>query len=138
MGGVEVLEGLVISKTKAPLVKGVMPNTLSIRHALVLVTLDATVQSWELGPKLVRLGEKPKPGYVVEYVTSAVLRVRTVLAPADSFAAIRALIKFGIAIAAIIKMIATTISNSIKEKPFFLCITESPLGSLLISSFSDT
>jgi hypothetical protein len=34
-----------------------------------------------------------------------------------SFAAIRDRSKLGIAIAAMIKMIATTISNSIKEKP---------------------
>src|SRR5215467_7516221 len=95
-----------------------------MRHALVLVTLAGSVQSRPLGPRLVRLGEKPAPGYVVEYVTSAVLRVRTVLAPADSLAAIRALIKFGIAIAAMIKMIATTMSSSIKEKPFCLCIRD--------------
>src|SRR6266480_3016355 len=35
-----------------------------------------------------------------------------------SFAAIRDLRRFGIAIAAMIRMIATTISNSIREKPF--------------------
>jgi hypothetical protein len=35
-----------------------------------------------------------------------------------SFAAIRDRSKFGIAMAAMIKMIATTISNSIREKPF--------------------
>jgi hypothetical protein len=34
-----------------------------------------------------------------------------------SLAAMRARSKFGIAIAAMIRMIATTISNSIKEKP---------------------
>jgi hypothetical protein len=36
----------------------------------------------------------------------------------DSFAAIRARSKFGIAMAAMIRMIATTINNSISEKPF--------------------
>jgi hypothetical protein len=36
----------------------------------------------------------------------------------DSFAAIRDRRRFGIAMAAMIKMIATTISNSIREKPF--------------------
>src|SRR5208282_162132 len=43
----------------------------------------------------------------------------------DSFAAIRARNRFGMAIAAMIKMIATTISNSISEKPFcfFKCVT---------------
>src|SRR5438132_12983455 len=35
-----------------------------------------------------------------------------------SFAAIRDLRRFGIAMAAMIRMIATTISNSIREKPF--------------------
>src|SRR5678815_6154219 len=44
--------------------------------------------------------------------------VRIELAAADSLAAIRARSKLGIAIAAMIKMIATTISNSINEKPF--------------------
>jgi len=37
---------------------------------------------------------------------------------ADSFALIRARSKFGMAIAAMIKMIATTIKSSISEKPF--------------------
>src|SRR5437773_11542030 len=36
----------------------------------------------------------------------------------DSFAAIRDLRRFGIAMAAMIRMIARTISNSIREKPF--------------------
>src|SRR3954447_133406 len=44
--------------------------------------------------------------------------VRIELTADDSFAAIRARSRLGIAIAAMIKMIATTISNSIKEKPF--------------------
>jgi hypothetical protein len=54
--------------------------------------------------------------------------VRTALTEADSLAAIRARSKFGIAIAAIIRMIATTISNSISEKPvcFRISFTFSP------------
>src|SRR5262249_4541737 len=44
--------------------------------------------------------------------------VRMVLAADDSLAAMRARSRFGIAIAAMIKMIATTISNSISDKPF--------------------
>src|SRR5438270_6171127 len=36
----------------------------------------------------------------------------------DSFAEMRARSRFGIAMAAMIRMIATTISNSISEKPF--------------------
>lgn len=51
---------------------------------------------------------------------SAVLMVRTEATAEDSFAAMRARKKFGIAIAAIIRMIATTINNSIKEKPIFV------------------
>src|SRR6266849_3042942 len=38
-----------------------------------------------------------------------------------SFAVMRARTRFGTAIAAMIKMIATTISNSISEKPLCLC-----------------
>src|SRR5215472_11370816 len=40
-----------------------------------------------------------------------------------SLAAMRERIKFGIAMAAMIKMIATTISNSISEKPFCFFIS---------------
>src|SRR5215472_15861551 len=45
----------------------------------------------------------------------------------DSLAAIRARSKFGIAIAAMIRMIATTISSSISEKPFCFRISKFPL-----------
>src|SRR6266478_5656747 len=45
----------------------------------------------------------------------------------DSFAAIRARNRFGIAIAAMIRMMATTISNSISEKPFCFRIQNCPL-----------
>src|SRR5216684_3991456 len=44
--------------------------------------------------------------------------VRTEPTAEDSFAAIFERSKFGIAMAAMIRMIATTISNSIREKPF--------------------
>jgi hypothetical protein len=44
------------------------------------------------------------------------------LAADDSLAAILARSKFGIAMAAIIKIIATTINSSMREKPFCLCI----------------
>ncbi len=47
-----------------------------------------------------------------------------VLAAAESLAAIRARSKLGMAMAAMIKMIATTISSSIKEKPFCLRIRD--------------
>src|SRR5256885_2216305 len=44
--------------------------------------------------------------------------VRTELTADDSLAAMRARSRFGMAIAAMIRMMATTISNSISEKPF--------------------
>jgi len=43
-----------------------------------------------------------------------------------SFAAIRDRRRFGIAMAAMIRMIATTISNSIREKPFCCFFMLSP------------
>src|SRR5436305_10488795 len=51
-----------------------------------------------------------------------VLMVRIEATADDSFAAMRARSRFGIAIAAMIRMIATTISSSISEKPFCLRI----------------
>jgi hypothetical protein len=50
-------------------------------------------------------------------VTSAVLSVRSDPTAEAWLAAIRERSKFGIAIAAMIRMIATTINNSISEKP---------------------
>src|SRR5207244_11347132 len=52
------------------------------------------------------------------YVTSAVPIVRTEPAAEDSLAAIFERSKFGMAMAALIRMIATTIKSSIREKPF--------------------
>src|SRR5438034_3303120 len=49
------------------------------------------------------------------------------LAADDSLAEIRARSKFGMAIAAIIKIIATTINSSINEKPFFVYASSIPL-----------
>src|ERR1700736_5400159 len=51
--------------------------------------------------------------------------VRSEAAAEESLAAIRARIKFGIAIAAMIRIIATTISSSISEKPFCFRIARS-------------
>ena len=48
--------------------------------------------------------------------------VRREPAAEDSFADILARIRLGIEIAEMIKMIATTISNSIREKPFCLLL----------------
>ena len=57
---------------------------------------------------------------------AAVLIVRTDPTAEASLAAIRERSKFGIAIAAMIKMIATTISNSMSEKPFCFLFIFSP------------
>src|SRR6478609_8875842 len=54
--------------------------------------------------------------------------VRIELTADDSLAAIRARSRLGMAIAAIIRMIATTISNSISEKPFCFRISLVPLS----------
>jgi hypothetical protein len=59
----------------------------------------------------------PTAGYAELYAISAVVSCRTDAEAEDSFAAIRARNKFGIAMAAIIRMIATTINNSINENP---------------------
>src|SRR6266849_162743 len=56
--------------------------------------------------------------------------VRTEATADDSLAAIRARSKFGMAIAAMIRMIATTISNSISEKPFCFRISFSLFSDL--------
>src|SRR5690348_1140884 len=60
---------------------------------------------------------KPMP-YVELYVTSAVRIVLSEPTADASFAAMRERSRFGIAIAAMIRMIATTINSSISEKPF--------------------
>src|SRR5882757_5738314 len=65
-----------------------------------------------------RVAEYPMLGQVAAYVVSPVSIVRADCAVAASFAVIFDLSKFGMAMAAMIRMIATTISNSIREKPF--------------------
>src|SRR5713226_9821319 len=87
----------------------------SIKQALVDV---AVVQG--AAPQRAASVPKPTVGYVVENVTSAVLIVRREPTAEDSFAAMRDRSKFGMAMAAIIRMIATTIRSSINEKPFWL------------------
>jgi hypothetical protein len=64
---------------------------------------------------------KPTVGYAELYEISAVFKVRIDATEDDSFAAMRARNRLGIAIAAIIKMIATTMSNSMSEKPVSAC-----------------
>src|SRR5690349_11742376 len=73
-------------------------------------------------PRFVRELVKPWAGYVALYEISAVLMVRNDPTADDSLADIRARIRFGMAIAAMIRMMATTISSSISEKPFCFCI----------------
>lgn len=68
---------------------------------------------------------KPTVGYAELYEICAVFKVRIDATEDDSFAAIRARNRFGMAIAAIIKMIATTMSNSMSEKPFCFCMSPS-------------
>src|ERR1700722_5352836 len=79
-------------------------------------------------PKLVSAAPKPTP-HVEEEDTSPVTMERTEPTAEASLAAMRARSKFGIAMAAMIKIIATTISNSINEKPFCFLFIVSP-GSL--------
>src|SRR5271163_2860744 len=57
---------------------------------------------------------------------AAVLMVRMEPTAEASFAAMRDRSRLGIAMAAMIKMIATTISNSISEKPFCFLFIVSP------------
>src|SRR5581483_10537457 len=90
------------------------------------------------GPRAPRVAAKPTPGYEVEYSMFAVTSVRTEAAAEDSLAAILARSRFGMAIAAMIKMIATTISNSINEKPFCLRILVLSLFLFFESSVSAT
>src|SRR5438034_1973660 len=68
-------------------------------------------------PKFCKVRAYPLP-QLEEYVTSAVPIVRTDPTAEDSLAAIFERSKFGMAIAAMIRMIATTIKSSIREKPF--------------------
>src|SRR5580704_3434605 len=68
------------------------------------------------GPRLLRSTESVL--HWVENSISVVFSVRSEATADASLAAIFERSKFGIAIAAMIRMIATTISNSINEKPF--------------------
>src|SRR5437660_14993 len=68
-------------------------------------------------PRFASAGAYPIVGNAALYATCAVAILRTELAAEDSLAAILARKKLGMAIAAMIKMIATTMSSSIREKP---------------------
>src|SRR5207244_3553993 len=84
-------------------------------------------------PRLAKSVGYPTVGYAVWYDSIAVSMVRTDAAADDSLAAIRARSRFGMAIAAMIRMIATTISNSISEKPFCLRISFSLISMPIVS-----
>src|SRR6185312_11672141 len=56
----------------------------------------------------------------------------------DSLAAIRARIKLGMAMAAIMSMIATTISNSISENPLSFCIQAAPSRAVILHNYTTT
>src|SRR5947209_15169234 len=104
---------------KVPLTPALHPSVPSSRQAFV--TVPAPAQAPAPGPRVAK-SAYPAFGYVVEYVTSVVLMVRVVLAAAALLAEMRDRIRFGMAMAAMIRMIATTISSSISEKPFCLRI----------------
>src|SRR6476469_4805397 len=91
-----------------------------------LVLAGPALQVALAGPRAARLAAKPTAGYEVAYSMLAVTIERIEAAAEDSLAAILARSRFGMAIAAMIKMIATTISNSINEKPFCLRILVFP------------
>src|SRR5277367_2714822 len=93
------------------LTAGSVPSNWSTKSAAVE---DGVVA----GPREARFGGSVL--YVVEYATMVVFNVRSEATADASLAAIFERSKFGIAIAAIIKIIATTINNSISEKPFCL------------------
>src|SRR5713101_4365511 len=69
-------------------------------------------------PRFARLAENPIPGNADEYEISAVFNACREAAADASLACMRARNRLGIAIAAIMRIIATTINNSISEKPF--------------------
>src|SRR5260370_34977790 len=96
-------------------VAGVTPDRIeSIRSPQAEPTVPHVA---EVGPNWASVPAKPMLK-VEEYVMSAVPTVRAAAAAEASLAAILDLSKLGTAIAAMIRMIATTISSSISDKPF--------------------
>ncbi len=78
-------------------------------------------------------GEYPTVGYAVKYATSALLIALMEPTAEASLAESLACNMLGIAMAAMIRMIATTISNSISENPF-VDLTRWLLGMLIESA----
>src|SRR5512146_3332520 len=60
------------------------------------------------------------------------MMLRTEETAEDSLAEIRARIKLGMAMAATMRMIATTISNSINENPLSFCILTAPSRAVVL------
>jgi hypothetical protein len=102
---------------------------LSIKQAAVELALAG--QTLLSPPRLPNVVAYPLFGYVLAYMISAVLIVRIEPTADASLAAMRDRSKFGMAIAAMIKMIATTIRSSIREKPF--CLDMSPLAQIILA-----
>lgn len=92
-------------------------KVVSIKHAPV--ELGGVQLVPESDP---RVEANPTVGYAELYEIWAVFRVRSEATAEDSLAEMRARNRLGIAIAAIIRMMATTISSSIRENPFCLSI----------------
>ena len=74
------------------------------------------------GPSSLKVQVYPTSGNVVAYVVSAVVIVRIEATADASLAASFDRIRLGMAMAAMIRMIAITISNSISENPFAFLI----------------
>ena len=91
----------------------------SIRQAVVGL---GGVQFAPLPPKTAREPAKPTVGYAELNEICAVFKVRIAAAAADSLAAMRERRKLGTAIAAMTRMIATTINSSMRENPLLLRI----------------
>src|SRR5262245_45046398 len=75
----------------------------------------------------------PLPWLVPSYAASAEIHVRRSPMVADSLADTRARSKLGIAIAAIMPMIATTIKSSMSVNPFCLFINTAPFTTLAVA-----
>jgi hypothetical protein len=91
----------------------------SIRHAEAATGTAGGTQLADAPPSLRDGKSEENPiGYVVEYIISEVMIARMDEIAEASFALIRERMRFGMATAAMIKIMATTISNSMSENPF--------------------
>lgn len=69
------------------------------------------------GPRLASVAGKPFAGHCRIYWMLALVRARMEPTAEDSLAEMRALSKLGTAMPAMMRMMATTMSNSMREKP---------------------